>query len=149
MGALYSGKRTLPAAWTGAPAPAQYEVMLGKSEPLVSPPLALGVRHALDDARFARHAGRLLDVVVPFSIERAGIHRVTLRASHERAAAAPLYVRFGGRHYSRWTPPAEVSASAAVLEAELEPGEHLLELHSADPKHPIDWDTLEVERVSE
>jgi hypothetical protein len=145
MGEIYSGKRPLPEVWNGVPSRAQYEYILGKVERERVPRLSLGQPHGLDAAHGVRHDGLLTDLYAVFRIERPARVRVALHDAEAAGAARPLYVRLGGPHYERWTPPDKPRRSVVVLETRLEPGEHLLELHSADTRQPIDWDQLLVE----
>lgn len=140
LGELYSGRRPVPAAWSGAPAPAQLEFMLGRLERERAPLLALGQPHGLEAAYGVRRGGRLIDLYATFRIERAGTYRVALSDAEPTGKPAPLYVRFGGRHYTRWTPPADARRARVVLEQALEPGEYLLEIHSASADQALDWD---------
>ena len=147
VGELYSGKRPLPAAWSGAPAPAVFDCMFGKLERERVPRLALGERHALDAALGMRNDGRLLDLYASFAIERAGKYRVSLLADPPPAKEPALFVRFGDGHHRRFAPRAEPRRTAVVLEVELEPGERLLEIHAVEPKQPLVWSQLVVEPI--
>ncbi len=144
MGELFSGKRAVPALWSGAPAPAQFQAILGKREREHVPHLSVGERHALDAAQGVRREGQLLDAYASFGIERAGTYRVTLFRAEPSGAAPALYARFGGGDYGHWLPP-PAARRAVLLETALQPGEHLLELHSADAKRGIDWSQILVE----
>lgn len=144
MGELYSGKRALPEAWQGPLPRAQVQHMLGRVERERVPELALGTAHGLDATLGVRRNGLLLDAYASLRIESAGRYRVTLSASEPTVSPA-LYVRLGGRHYTRWNPPAEPQRSAVVLQARLEAGEYLLELHSQTPRQALGWERLLVE----
>jgi len=148
MGELYAGKRPIPAAWSGVPAPAELEHMLGSFERERVPRLELGARHTLDRTLLVERGGVRLDAYAAFRVERAGTYRVLLSGA-QTTPEPPLFVRLGGAHYARWNPPAEPKPVAGVLETRLEPGEHLLELHSANPKQALGWDELLVEEKRE
>lgn len=144
MGELYSGQRALPEAWAGPLPRGQVQHMLGRVERERVPLLALGEPHALDAALGVRRDGLLLDAYASLRIERAGLYRVTLSAAAPVDSPA-LYVRLGGRYFARWNPAARAQRSVRVFQARLEPGEHLLELHSQSTRQALGWEQFLVE----
>ncbi len=148
LGEIFAGQRPVPPQWSGAPAPAQTEYMLGSLAPERAPLLALDVPHLLDAAHVEQRDGKRVDLWARFRVERAGTYRVALFAA-QPTARTPLYVRLGGRDFTRWTPPKDGPRAVVVLERALEPGEHVLELHSSNLERALEWEQFLLDRVDQ
>jgi hypothetical protein len=148
MGELYSGRRALPAAWSGAPGPAQVERMLGRFERSELPTFARGARIALERAHLVPGARGPSDALLRVVVTEAGAHRVSLFAP-EPVVAGGLYARLGTGPYVRWNGGREPRRTAQVLTVTLAAGEHVLELHALDLERGLEWRELLIERTGD